>query len=143
VVRQRDEGADSVKCPVCENHLVSLELADVEVDYCFTCKGIWLDSGELENLVRLEGGEDDLLKSAVRAETREKRKKCPVCRTSMEKILTGKADPVLLDRCLLHGIWFDSDELRKILALTCKEGISSPVVRLLDDIFAAQKGGCE
>jgi Zn-finger nucleic acid-binding protein len=131
-----------VKCPNCENHLVSLELADVEVDYCFTCKGIWLDKGELENLIRLEDGEDDLLKSAAKTRTAEKKRKCPACRKSMEKILAGKVAPVLLDRCLVHGIWFDSGELRKILSFSCKEEISSPVVRLLDDMFAAQKGGC-
>lgn len=131
-----------MKCPNCAGHLVSLELADVEVDHCFTCRGIWLDAGEMEHLIRVGGGEDDLLRSAARIKTAEKKKRCPVCRKSMEKLLVGNAQPVLLDRCVLHGSWFDEGELKKTLALSCRDGISSPVARLLDDMFAIQKGGC-
>ena len=30
-------------CPVCKNAMIVLELAEVEVDYCTDCSGIWLD----------------------------------------------------------------------------------------------------
>ena len=45
-----------MNCPVCSEAMVVLELHEVEVDHCVTCKGIWLDSGELELL--LEGGKN-------------------------------------------------------------------------------------
>ena len=39
-------------CPVCKNEpMIVLELNDVEIDYCLSCKGIWLDTGELELLL--------------------------------------------------------------------------------------------
>ena len=38
-------------CPVCKNAMITLELADVEIDYCTDCGGIWLDAGELEMLL--------------------------------------------------------------------------------------------
>jgi len=38
-------------CPVCKNAMITLELAEVEVDYCTGCKGVWLDAGELEMLL--------------------------------------------------------------------------------------------
>ena len=39
-------------CPVCkESAMVTLELNDVEIDYCMQCEGIWLDAGELEILL--------------------------------------------------------------------------------------------
>ena len=31
--------------------MIALELAEVEVDYCTACGGIWLDAGELELLL--------------------------------------------------------------------------------------------
>jgi Zn-finger nucleic acid-binding protein len=31
--------------------MITLELADVEIDYCTDCGGIWLDAGELELLL--------------------------------------------------------------------------------------------
>ena len=37
-----------MNCPACKNSMVILELNQVEIDYCTACKGIWLDSGELE-----------------------------------------------------------------------------------------------
>ena len=38
-------------CPVCKNAMIVLELDEVEVDYCADCRGVWLDSGELELLL--------------------------------------------------------------------------------------------
>ncbi|MFN0063291.1 MAG: zf-TFIIB domain-containing protein [Myxococcaceae bacterium] len=39
-----------MKCPKCGLDLHTLRRVDVEIDACFTCKGIWLDEGELERL---------------------------------------------------------------------------------------------
>jgi Zn-finger nucleic acid-binding protein len=59
----------------------------------------------------------------------------------MEKEFIGKAEKVLLDRCRGHGMWSDAGELKKILALSCTERQSSPLIRLLDAMFNAQKEG--
>jgi Zn-finger nucleic acid-binding protein len=128
-----------MKCPNCSKHLVTLELADVEVDHCFNCRGIWLDMYELKQLFQQR--EADLPALTEAAAAGEKKKKCPVCRKGMEKIPAGKADPVVLDRCMLHGFWFDEGELKKVLSLSGEER-SNPLIRLLDDMFAARKGGC-
>jgi uncharacterized protein len=45
-----------MKCPKCGMDLHSLEKGSVEVDTCFNCKGIWLDAGELEQLVNRGDG---------------------------------------------------------------------------------------
>jgi Zn-finger nucleic acid-binding protein len=34
-------------CPACKKAMITLELADVEIDHCISCGGIWLDNGEL------------------------------------------------------------------------------------------------
>jgi len=50
-------------CPRCGN-LMDIEKADeIEVDVCLTCGGVWLDSGELEELKTKseEGFEGDKL----------------------------------------------------------------------------------
>jgi len=41
-----------MKCPVCKD--VSLVLSDrqgVEIDYCPSCRGVWLDRGELDKII--------------------------------------------------------------------------------------------
>lgn len=41
-------------CPVCATELQPVERQDIELDHCPTCQGIWLDQGELSELVRRE-----------------------------------------------------------------------------------------
>src|SRR5688572_352949 len=46
-----------MKCPKCGMDLHELSKGKVAVDTCFNCRGIWLDSGELERLLQGEGDE--------------------------------------------------------------------------------------
>jgi Zn-finger nucleic acid-binding protein len=103
-----------MRCPYCSDVLITLEFERFEIDRCFRCRGIWLDSGELEFLLGAETGNDyvKMMKTAV---SRERDKKCPICSVKMAKMTTGSGD-VLFDRCSNHGIWFDAGELEKILS---------------------------
>ena len=41
-----------MQCPQCkEVALVMAERQGVEIDYCPTCRGVWLDRGELDKLI--------------------------------------------------------------------------------------------
>ncbi|NUM31846.1 MAG: zf-TFIIB domain-containing protein [Bacteroidetes bacterium] len=41
-----------MKCPNCTNvDLVMSERQGVEIDYCPSCRGIWLDRGELDKIL--------------------------------------------------------------------------------------------
>lgn len=40
-----------MKCPVDDAVLVMSERAGVEIDYCPTCRGVWLDRGELDKIL--------------------------------------------------------------------------------------------
>ena len=41
-----------MKCPTCTDvSLVMTERQSVEIDYCPTCRGVWLDRGELDKLI--------------------------------------------------------------------------------------------
>lgn len=43
-----------MKCPVCpDSTLLMSERQGVEIDYCPTCRGVWLDRGELDKLLQL------------------------------------------------------------------------------------------
>ena len=127
-------------CPVCKNAMIVLELEQVEIDYCSDCAGIWLDAGELEQLLGDAGQAKQLLASfEVDNDCSEKPRKCPICLKKMEKVLTGQNDEkVLIDRCpKADGLWFDKGELREILNLADFDS-DHKVVKLLADMFAAQ-----
>jgi Zn-finger nucleic acid-binding protein len=38
-------------CPVDGTHLVMSERQGIEIDYCPTCRGVWLDRRELDKIV--------------------------------------------------------------------------------------------
>ena len=38
-------------CPHCAVPLVMSERQGIEIDYCPTCRGIWLDRGELDKII--------------------------------------------------------------------------------------------
>lgn len=43
-----------MKCPVCaDSTLLMADRQGVEVDYCPSCRGVWLDRGELDKLMQL------------------------------------------------------------------------------------------
>jgi Zn-finger nucleic acid-binding protein len=41
-----------MKCPVCKTpDLLMADRQGIEIDYCPTCRGVWLDRGELDKLI--------------------------------------------------------------------------------------------
>jgi Zn-finger nucleic acid-binding protein len=40
-----------MKCPVCHTELQIAVRAGIEIDYCPTCRGVWLDRGELDKII--------------------------------------------------------------------------------------------
>jgi uncharacterized protein len=56
-------GGEPMRCPNDGSRLVEVERADVLVDACPECRGIWLDRGELDKILvkerQLLGAPDD------------------------------------------------------------------------------------
>jgi len=42
---------NSLPCPVCRSELMPSERQGIEIDGCPTCRGVWLDRGELDKIV--------------------------------------------------------------------------------------------
>jgi len=99
-----------------------LEFEHVEVDYCYECGGVWLDSGELALVGERAGALKADLLAALESEqatrhTREGKRRCPVCRKPMAEVTTDTDPPIVLDRCPReHGLWFDRGELSVVVA---------------------------
>jgi len=123
-----------MKCPVCKDPMIVIELNEVEIDYCTSCNGIWLDAGELELLIEDEQERELLLSSFKKdSENREKSYKCPICNKRMDKVYVGENNDVLIDKCTDNdGLWFDKGELKHVIQLASKD---NKVVELLNDLF--------
>lgn len=128
-------------CPTCRNAMITLELADVEIDHCTICGGIWLDTGELERLLGDPVQAERLLNSFRRSDTAAERpRKCPICDKKMAKVGVGRSDPpLLIDKCLRgDGLWFDKGELQDILTRAHLDE-HNRIQRLLADIFSGDR----
>jgi uncharacterized protein len=41
-----------MQCPNCSNLMQESKKFEVDIDYCPTCKGVWLDRGEINKLAK-------------------------------------------------------------------------------------------
>ena len=49
-------GTSSMQCPRCDGSLKESKFEEVMIDTCDKCGGVWLDSGELEQLTKKDKG---------------------------------------------------------------------------------------
>jgi len=123
-------------CPVCGDHLIILELDQIEIDYCHSCGGVWLDAGELELLLEDSAEKDELLSSInKKAKIDEKKIRCPLCGKTMDKALIESSEPIIIDKCKRgDGLWFDEGELESVVEQGSLDK-NNKVIRLLKSMF--------
>jgi Zn-finger nucleic acid-binding protein len=46
-----------MKCPACSADLLLSERQGIEIDYCPSCRGVWLDRGELDKIIERSASE--------------------------------------------------------------------------------------
>jgi Zn-finger nucleic acid-binding protein len=112
-------------CPKCDAALFILHFRSVEVDYCDRCRGVWLDTGELEQLA------GTIIPGLTGPAATATNYLCPRCDTGMDEI--HAPGNLTLERCPGgHGLWFDADELPRLLATA---PATDAAVAVLNDIF--------
>jgi len=107
-------------CPRCKIPMMIVQYEGIELDLCVDCRGVWFDRGEL--LLLFGGSEREMLElrqeriaSLPQAQTSEQRRKCPLCRRKMRKLLVGPEESVLIDACPDgEGLWFDGGEVEAL-----------------------------
>lgn len=129
-------------CPKCDAQLFSLRFKEVEVDFCERCRGLWLDAGELEALLRQTGARaaDPLLafQNEAGVTPRDRKHLCPRCDQMLREVAVPRpsAEALHLDRCPRgHGLWFDANELRQLLALFPPASGATHTISFLNDIL--------
>ena len=49
--------AQGMACPIDGTQLVMSERQGIEIDYCPSCRGVWLDRGELDKIIERSASE--------------------------------------------------------------------------------------
>jgi Zn-finger nucleic acid-binding protein len=104
-----------MKCPKCQGSLEAVVYAELEIDRCTDCKGIWFDSQEAQELKELQGSESiDIGDPKAGTKFNEVRDvNCPKCKTRLTKMVDLKQSHIWYEKCpVCYGIWFDAGEFK-------------------------------
>ena len=120
--RQKEVIESGRKCPRCLVEMQSVSIGQATVLECAGCFGLWLDTVSFEKICADREQQSAVLgtashapSSAVRIGSIVKYVPCPECSQLMNRINFARCSGVIIDLCKKHGIWFDCDELSRIV----------------------------
>lgn len=123
-----------MRCLKCPGQLQAKAIADVVIDQCDRCDGIWFDPGELNQILK---GSIDTLRARTRSakaqppEHDSHRGHCPRCKGEglLVRVRSREREHLHVDTCsVCFGSWLDGGEL---------EAIKEPtLLQRLGDFFA-------
>lgn len=131
-------------CPVCDDrqlHSRRLGSAEVAVFECGGCAGLWLGAdtfSRLEDVARQDAGSgigvgidgvEGAVSRTVQVQEGPLYRPCVVCGALMHRLNYGKRSGVIVDLCKQHGVWFDADELQRIVAWIRSGGLERSKAR--------------
>jgi Zn-finger nucleic acid-binding protein len=98
-----------MKCPRDGDDLHTEQLHGIEVDACHTCRGVWLDTDELDKLEASTPSTEEERRATVMYGEHMGDLKCPVCGKRMITF-NYRAHAVEIDMCSEDGWWLDAGE---------------------------------
>jgi Zn-finger nucleic acid-binding protein len=111
----------SMKCPKCNIEMVSTTRYGLPMNYCPSCKGMWIEYKELEELEDEVFDFDDHDKGTLVFSSTPTTSKCPECGTPLRRF-RYRLDDLELEFCEnKHGYWLDAGEDTRILDLMQKK----------------------
>jgi len=115
-----------MNCPSCQISCIQENYEGVNIDVCSSCRGVWLDQGELKEIISkrekvFKSNEVEAVNrlcgvNGVPKEEESRNLPCPKCNNKPMKTQNyNYSSSILIDRCSKGcGIWLDADELEKV-----------------------------
>lgn len=116
------------KCPRCRVRMQFLEIEEVALAECEKCEGIWCDVETFETICANKENQSAVLKKLDEILKHPEYEKvqyvpCPKCQTLMNRNNFAKVSGIVIDICKQHGVWFDAEELPRIIEFIRKGGM--------------------
>jgi Zn-finger nucleic acid-binding protein len=111
------------KCPKCHHDMELASYDRIQVDRCTHCKGLWFDSGELEELRKDTWMADYILDEGDRKVGKQFNRisaiHCPVCNKDMREEFDAEQPHILYETCPDgHGSFLDAGEFTDLVNKT-------------------------
>lgn len=122
-----------MKCPKCRSVMEQVTVEAAEVNRCVSCKGLWFDMLEDEQLISKAKAIDTGDKKAGAKSNSIDRINCPVCpNTPMVRMVDNRQPHIWFESCpSCYGRFFDAGEFRDL----AKHSLSD-VIR---DLFTSER----
>ena len=104
-------------CPKCKATMETVDFADVEVDRCSNCHGIWFDEFELDELKDVKGAADidDGDPEVGAAYNAVDHIDCPRCHTQMIRMVHMEQSHIWYESCTVcFGAFLDAGEFKDL-----------------------------
>ena len=127
----------ALQCPRCQGPLGARRYAELALDECDRCGGIFVSPEAMNRIVTDRDLPTGLkvelpARPAVR-ETDVHYIHCPVCSSLMNRSAFGRISGVVVDVCRKHGVWFDGGELSEVVRFVESGGLARARERDLAD----------
>jgi Zn-finger nucleic acid-binding protein len=109
------------KCPRCSVELNGAEIGGISMRECERCGGFWSDARTFERICSDKDKQSAVLTfignkpSVSEPLSKISYVPCPDCGQLMNRSNFARSSGVIIDLCKQHGVWFDAEELPKIL----------------------------
>ncbi len=135
------------KCPRGCGEMQRVSLGGAEFDECPQCNGLWLDPATFEHLCAekeqvapaIFQANAHLVSAAPQALETVRYLPCPQCGKLMNRTNFGRTSGVIIDTCKDHGVWFDADELRRVIEFLRAGGLEISRKRELEQLTEERK----
>lgn len=140
IAREAAPAAGARSCPRCERPLETTLIGEAFLDECPSCHGLWVDAASFEKIttsrehqaVVLTLGDATPRAAEAEAPGGVRYIPCPSCARLMNRLNFAHCSGVIVDLCKEHGVWFDRDELRRIVEFIRDGGLELARKRELD-----------
>ena len=118
-------------CPRCKIKLNRLQIDKISLRECRRCEGWWADVETFENVCAERESQAAILNLITAKHHHAENKNsvkvsyvpCPDCKQLMNRSNFARSSGVIIDLCKQHGVWFDREELPKIIEFVCQGGL--------------------
>ena len=146
--RTEENVATPRPCPRCRELLDAVVLGSTKALECAHCSGLWIDTetfseicADREKQAAVIGEDPHALQPNLPCPSLDSIHyvPCPVCAKLMNRVNFANASGVILDICKADGVWFDRDELRRIVEFIRAGGLETSREREREEWEAAKR----
>ena len=116
-------------CPRCRQALDYIKIGATTLRECQKCGGLWSDVDTFESICASRERQAVVLTFSAKRElaaappAKISYVPCPDCKQLMNRSNFARASGVIIDTCKQHGVWFDAEELPRIIEFIQKGGM--------------------